>query len=141
MITPEEVKLIIPFAPTDICDNISNYIKHLYIRKYNFMNDLDYELEILRILHRANANYDPKKGHITRYVKNTISLKMKDYLKRSYIDIVSIHESLSLEVAANIIEHDLQDYSDSTIQAVYNVITGKGTKRDRDIITEVFSKD
>ena len=141
MITKEEVKLIIKYAPMDSCENISNYIRSLYTRKYPFLYELDYELEVTKILERASENYNPKLGQLIRYVKNTLSLKMKDYIKRNHVTTVGVTDTVVEVFREPIEEHVLSGYSDTTISAIYNVVTGKGTKKEKDLVNNIFKTE
>lgn len=138
MITPEEIRLIIKFSNIESCTIISTYIKGLYIRKYSYIYELDYELEVLRVLERVSNNYNPKLGPLIRYAKNTISLKMKDYIKRNHINTVEMREDIFSLLPESLDSYDISLYSDTVISAIYNVITGNDTKKERDIITSIF---
>lgn len=139
MLTPEEINRIIPFAPMESCKNIATYIRSLFVRKYSNLYELDYELAVNGILERVRSNYNPKLGPLIRYTKNTLSLKMKDYIKRNHVNTVEITEDVLSLFAEPIESYDLSEYSDTVISAIYNVIIGKGTKKEKDIITNVFN--
>ena len=139
MITKEEVQLYIPYAPRDSCKTISRYIKSLYHRRHKYLDESEYDTEVVRILTRASGNYNPRLGHLVRYVKNTLSLKLKDYINRTYQFTYQLNEDMSIEVFAEGIEvQDLTEYTDEVIQAIYNVISGKGNKKDKNLVSELF---
>ncbi len=143
MISPEEVRMYIPYAPEDSCKTISRFIKSLYIRRYSSMEISDYEREVISILERISNNYNPKLGHLVRYAKNTLSLKLKDYISRNYIPTISLTEDTLIDNLVKDISDswNWEEYSDGTIQAVYNVMSGKGSKKDRGIVSELFNTE
>ncbi len=138
MITAREIQLIIPYAPMDNCENIADYITGVYKRKYSYIYELDYEIVVTEILERASGNYNPKLGHLIRYVKNTLSLKLKDYVKRHHVNTVIMDESIITVIPEDIESYDLTQYSDAVIKAIYNVTKGKGTKREKEIVMHTF---
>lgn len=140
MISPEEVRVYIPYAPEDSCKTISRYIKGLYLRKHSFMDSEEYMKEVIIILERVATNYNPKLGHLVRYAKNTLSLKMKDYVTRNYVATTQITDDAFVEsVVTDIIDKDLSEYSDATIKAIYNVISGNGSKKEKGLVNELFN--
>ena len=140
MISSDEVRIYIPYAPTDSCQTISRYIQSLYNRRHNGMDSLEYTIEVTNILKRVATNYNPKLGHLVRYTKNTLSLKLKDYVARNYIPTTPLLEDVTAEVlATSIKEEDLTSYSDTVIQAIYNVVKGEGSKKDKDMVNELFN--
>ena len=142
MISPEEVRLYITYAPKDSCETISRYIRSLYTRRHGSMDSLEYTIEVTKILKRIANNYNPKLGHLVRYTKNTLSLKLKDYVTRNYQPTTSLVEDIAIDKVATLIdEADLSSYSDATIKAIYNVVNGSGSKKEKDLVNKLFNID
>ena len=146
MITVEEVKLYIPYAPEESYIAIHRYIKSLYIRRHNYIDEADYDVEVVKILERASNNYNPKLGHLVRYIKNTLSLKLKDYVNRQHQVTMELSEDwVTEELVGDLVDTiekaDLSQYSDEVIQAIFNVVSGVKNKKDKDLISKLFSVD
>ncbi len=143
MISPEEIRIRIPYASSSSCENISAYIRFLYLRKYYFLYELDYELEITSILEKVRENYNPKLGQLNRYIKNTISLKLKDYMKRTYINKVELKDNTIGSTMQDdmTIPLDFSIYPDSVISAIYNVIGGVASNREKNIVNNLFKSE
>ena len=139
MIRAEEIKLYIPYIPTEAANNISSYIRGLYVRRHKYLEESEYIEEVVRILNRISDNYDPRKGHLVRYIKNTLSLKLKDYVKRVYQPTSQFNEDIALlMIISNTEAIDLSSYSDAVIEAIYNIINGKASKREIDLVDRIF---
>ena len=139
MIIGEEVQIYIPYAPKDSSESIAYFIQNLYKRRYTFIDESEYIEEVTRILERIGTNYNPELGHLVRYAKNTLSLKLKDYATRSFRHIEQFtEEDYSVLDVDKLMEHELTKYSDNIIKAIYNVINGRGSKRDLKIIADLF---
>ncbi len=141
MITPKEVQLYIPYAPSNFCESIANYISSIYRSKYYFIDEAAFEIEVGDILERIGHNYNPERGHLGRYAKNTLALKLKDYIVRKHKHTEEFVEDTYkiIEDVSNMINGiDLSTYPDSVIQAVYKTIKGIGSKSDLNIIREAF---
>jgi len=140
MLAVEEVLMYIPFASIDNARSIANFVNNLYNKKYKYIDESDYIIEVVAILQRVGKNYNPRLGHISRYAKNTLSLKLRDYVTRKYVPTGELHEDvLSPEVAEKLAEVDLSNYSDDVIQALYNVVTNKARKKDINLINKIFT--
>ncbi len=142
-ILPEEVRLYIPYAPADSCKTISRFITGLYLRRHFSMEISDYEREVITILERVSENYNPKLGHLVRYAKNTLSLKLKDYVSRHHVRTLPLTEDTLVDQLVEEIQEawNWEDYSDAAIQAIFNIAEGKSSKKDRDIVNALFNTE
>ena len=140
LVSPEEVQLYVKYAPRDSAETISKYITNLYSRKYSYLDSLDYTMEITKILERVAVNYKPKLGHLVRYAKNTLQLKMRDYITRNYVPTAAIIEETLVDKLEEVLDAvTLEEYTDSTLQSIYNVVKGRGTKSDVDLVNKLFN--
>jgi hypothetical protein len=143
MIRSEEVLLYIPYAPKSAGESVARYITNLYKNKYRYISEPDYVVEVARILERVGANYNPELGHLVRYTKNTLALKLRDYASRKHKTTSafkddSAHSKLE-NMDVELLDVDMSEYSDAVVCAVYRTVKGMATKRDASIIRATFS--
>jgi len=141
MITSKEIQMYIPYAPTATCESISKYISSMYRNRYYFIDDATFAVAVVDILERVGHNYNPDLGHLNRYAKNTLALKLKDFVARKHKNTEELSEeievpNLNVSQLANV---DLSTYSDTVISAIYKVINGTGGKRDMKVIEDTFN--
>jgi len=133
--------MYIPYAPVASCESIAKYINSMYKNKYTFIDSAEFIVAIVDILERIGNNYNPDLGHLNRYAKNTLTLKMKEYVvrKHKYFEELTGDEATNLSLTdIDLSSIDLSKYPDKVIVAIYKVVNGTGGKRALQIIRDTF---
>ena len=139
MVIDEEVQVYIPYASAQEAESIGAHIKSLYKKYSNVLYEDVYDVLIEKILKKINENYNPKLGPLIRYSKNTLSLGIKVYMSRKHSFTIRLDNDIFYEKIAEVVEEvDLSKYSDAAIKALYEVMQGRGTRKEKELVNEIF---
>lgn len=118
-----------------IATKLNKYIKYLYYSKYYYQDQGIYIEKCIDALLKSLESFDNSKGVLLPYLKRGLN----DKLKTSEPYLVELREDMLVEEDEyEVQEVDLSRYTDTEINAMYQVLFGTPTKEDKQIVKYIF---
>lgn len=132
----EELMLRVPIDHTT-ATKLNKYIKYLYFSKYYYQDQGIFIEKCVDAIGKSVESFDNSKGVLIPYLKRGLN----DKLKTQEPYIVELNEEILVDdIVIDDVQVDMSNYTDTEVNAMYEVLFGTPTKEHKQIVQNIFKE-